>query len=96
MMKKLQICAFQKDLSSLSALIDTKASTEEVNESLQQKANKTSVANALQRKVNRADLDQLLEVKSDVADIENIITVLENKVENGSFEELARQVAEGP
>ena len=41
-------------------------------------------------------MDQLLEVKSDVADIENIIAVLENKVEIGSFEELARQGADGP
>ena len=80
-MKKLQNCALQKDFNYLSSMIEAKANSEEVFESLKMKANKTSVADALQRKVNRAELDPILEQKADMSDLENIISILEAKVE---------------
>eukprot|EP00354_Favella_ehrenbergii_P001641 CAMPEP_0170459302 /NCGR_PEP_ID=MMETSP0123-20130129/6048_1 /TAXON_ID=182087 /ORGANISM="Favella ehrenbergii, Strain Fehren 1" /LENGTH=250 /DNA_ID=CAMNT_0010723867 /DNA_START=428 /DNA_END=1181 /DNA_ORIENTATION=+ len=92
LMKKVQGCALQKDFNYLSSVIETKATTEEVNESLRMKANKTSVADALQRKANRADVEPILEQKADMSDLENIISILEAKVEISHFEELAHRV----
>ena len=51
--KRISASASQKDLSYLSLLLDKKANSDDVNESLQQKANKTTVSNALGRKVNK-------------------------------------------
>ena len=93
-MKKFQSCALQKDFNYLSNMMESKASTEEVNESLKAKANKTSVADALQRKANRADIDPILEQKADMSDLENIISILEAKVEISQFEDLAMRVHE--
>ena len=47
LMKKVQSCALQTELSCLSTQLESKANNDDVNESLQSKANKTSVANAL-------------------------------------------------
>jgi hypothetical protein len=71
MSKRMQVCAIQKDLAYLQTFIETKATIEDMNESLQQKANKQSVANPLHRKAYRSDIDQLLETKAYASDLDN-------------------------
>lgn len=93
-MKKVQGCALQKDFNYISSVMESKACSDEVNESLKNKANKTSVADALQRKVNRSDFDTILEQKADMVDLENIISILEAKVEFSQFEDLAMRIGD--
>lgn len=88
LMKKSSTFATNKELQSLTQLVDQKANINDVNEALATKASKDSVINALHRKANKAETDSIIKSKVDIEDFQNLMNSLNNKVDINEFEKL--------
>jgi hypothetical protein len=81
MARRHQQTANQRDIQQIYTLLDTKANSVDIEESLQTKANKQSVANALHKKANRVDVDSLLARKADLAELQSVLMATEGKAD---------------